>query len=271
MEIELDLVIDTPPSINEVDMKSGLDTMQGISDAVRTISETAITKKMPEKKSSKNKIRTTMKHSFDGSYGLNFSVVAYGDAKDSATVLGKNTILELIQYYLAESLDSDSNQLSPKAEKVKNELGELSVELISVLRGTMLRNAHKVTQNFGYPVKIRYKGTKIRELQILDEMTLSSLTPRENQNLQKIEMAVTRFNRFTGNGRLQLRGEETSVAFGFLGYKTVENSLKKKVADNLSRNTGVGEVEEMEFLKIECYSYERRDGKVIKYMIKKVL
>ncbi|MDY6488448.1 hypothetical protein [Acinetobacter faecalis] len=271
MEIELDLIIQTPPSINEVDMKSALDTMQGISDSVRTISETVVTKHLPEKKSSKNKIRTTMKNSFSGSYGLNFSVVAYDDAKESAQVLGKNLILELIEYYLAEALDTDSKQLSPQAEKLKNELGELSVELISVLRGTMLRSAHKVTQNFGYPVKIRYKGKKIRELQVLDEVTLSSLIPKENQNLLQIEMAVTRFNRFTGNGRLQLKGEQNSIAFGFLGYNTVETILKKKIADNLSNNTGIGEIEDMTFLKVECYSYERRDGKVIKYMIKKVL
>ncbi|WP_291374743.1 hypothetical protein [Acinetobacter sp. UBA6720] len=38
MELELDLVIDTPNF--SVDMKSGLTTMQGVSDAVRLIAET---------------------------------------------------------------------------------------------------------------------------------------------------------------------------------------------------------------------------------------
>lgn len=247
--------------------------MQGISDAVRTITETIVSKEVPERKTPKNKIRTSMKNTIFGSYGLVFSLDAYGDVKESFQLIGKSVIVELIEYYLAEALDSDSRKLSNKAEKLKDELGNSSIELISVLRGQMLKDAHKVTQHFGYSTNLRYRRTKdkIETLQKFDENTYASLVPKENKKIQTLEVAITRFNRFTGNGRLQVKDNEDTQAFGFLGYKTVENYLRKKVASNLSNNTGLGDNQEMEFLKIECYSYERRDGKVMKYMIKKVL
>lgn len=272
MEIPLDLVIETPPLVHQVDMKTGLDTMQGISDAVRTIAETVVNKKIPEKKGPKNKIRTSMKDTFAGSYGLAFSLDAYDDAKELFNLIGRPVIVELIEYYLAEALDTDTKQLTSNAEEIRESLGDLSIELISVLRGQMLKDAHKATQNFGYSTKLRYRGSKkIRELQIFNEETYSSLVPKENKQLQTIEVAITRFNRFTGNGRLQVKDSDDTQAFGFLGYKTVENYLRRKVASNLLENTGLSDTQDMNFLKIQCYTYERRDGKVMKYMIKTIL
>lgn len=272
MEIPLDLLIDTPPSVHQVDMKTGLDTMQGISDAVRTIAETVVYQRVPEKKSSKNKIRTNMKETFEGSYGLAFSLDAYDDAKELCNIIGRPIIVELIEYYLAEALDTASKELTESAEKIRESLGDLSLELISVLRGQMLKDAHRTCINFGFSTKLRYRGVKrIRELQIFDENTYASLVPKENKQIKTIEVAITRFNRYTGNGRLQVKGSEETKAFGFLGYKTVENHLRRKVASNLLENTGLSDPEDMTFLKIECYTYERRDGKIMKYMIKKII
>lgn len=45
MSVNFELIIDTPSF--EVDMKSGLTTLQGISDATRTIAETLLTEKCP--------------------------------------------------------------------------------------------------------------------------------------------------------------------------------------------------------------------------------
>ncbi|MDN8793355.1 hypothetical protein Q0M19_14125, partial [Staphylococcus aureus] len=90
---------------------------------------------------------------------------------------------------------------------------------------------HKVTQHFGYSTNLRYRRTKdkIETLQKFDENTYASLVPKENKKIQTLEVAITRFNRFTGNGRLQVKDNEDTQAFGFLGYKTVENYLRKKV------------------------------------------
>ena len=77
MELELDLVIDTPNF--SVDMKSGLTTMQGVSDAVRLIAETVATDEVPSKNTSRSSVRTRLKKNFSGSYGQMFSVEAFED------------------------------------------------------------------------------------------------------------------------------------------------------------------------------------------------
>ena len=72
MSINFDVVIDTPE--NSVDMKSGLDTLQGVSDATCCIAEVILTEKTPKRQTHKRKIRTTLKQSFKGSYGHIFSL-----------------------------------------------------------------------------------------------------------------------------------------------------------------------------------------------------
>lgn len=271
MQIDLDLVIDTPKDVHEVDMKTGLHTMQGISDTVRTITETVLLGDIPEKKTINNPVRTSMKNTFEGSYGLKFSLDMHGKAKEQSQLIGKSVIVELIEFYLDEALDRTPKNLSTKADDINKKLGEKSLELISVLRRTMLKDSHKALQNFGYITKLRYGKKRMRELQTFDYTSYDSLVAKQNNKIQTLNVTITRFNRFTGNGRLQVEGVKETHAFGFFGYATVANFLRKKIANNLYENTGISEDQNMSYLTIECYSFERRDGKVIKYMITKVL
>ncbi|WP_151837629.1 hypothetical protein [Acinetobacter ursingii] len=154
MELNLDAVIETP--IYQVDMKTGLDTFQGLSDATRTIVETILTDEVPIKKSAKSKVRSNMKNSFSGSYGLRFGIEAFDeDAIKRFKSIGKDTIVELIQYYLAEVLYENYPTLSIKAKKIVDNLEDKSDLLISTLRGNILDNIHKVVDNFSYDVKLR--------------------------------------------------------------------------------------------------------------------
>ena len=148
MEISLDLIINTPPTVHQVDMKTGLDTMQGISDAVRTITETVVNQKIPEKKSSKNKIRTNMKNTIFGSYGIVFSVDAYDDAKELFNLIGKPVIVELIEYYLAEALDTNSKNLTPNAEKIRENLGNLRYILEEIKRYCKRSNNMRIMNRY---------------------------------------------------------------------------------------------------------------------------
>ncbi len=59
MTIYFDLVIETED--DSVDMKAGLVSMQGVSDAVRCVAELILTEKVPERQSSKSKVSITMK------------------------------------------------------------------------------------------------------------------------------------------------------------------------------------------------------------------
>lgn len=52
MTINLDLVVETEE--DSVDMKAGLDSMQGVSDAVRCVAETILTENIPKRQTHKS-------------------------------------------------------------------------------------------------------------------------------------------------------------------------------------------------------------------------
>ena len=154
MELELDLVIDTPNF--SVDMKSGLTTMQGVSDAVRLIAETVATDEVPSKNTSRSSVRTRLKKNFSGSYGQMFSVEAFEDeAIKRLSSVGKDDLAEIIEYYFSEAFYQNYPPLSSKAKSIINSLGDQSTVLIKALRKkTLIDNIHNVPNNFGYDVKI---------------------------------------------------------------------------------------------------------------------
>ena len=71
-KIKFDVVINSDDF--EIDMKSGLETLQGISDMVRLIGEAILTDSISERKTHKNSIRTNLERNFKGSYGQIFRV-----------------------------------------------------------------------------------------------------------------------------------------------------------------------------------------------------
>jgi len=123
MAINLDLVIESDE--DSIDMKSGLDTMQGVSDSVRCVAESILTEKVPERQTSKSKVRTSLKKSFKGSYGHIFSLDVYDtQLQKKLNSIGRPAFIELITYFISEALYQDSNPLSNKAHKVLDALGK---------------------------------------------------------------------------------------------------------------------------------------------------
>ena len=68
MSINLDLVIETEE--DTVDMKAALDSMQGVSDAVRYAAEGILTEKAPKRLSHKSNVRTSLKKVSKGLTGI---------------------------------------------------------------------------------------------------------------------------------------------------------------------------------------------------------
>ena len=156
MTINFDVVIDTEEQA--VDMKAGLDTMQGVSDATRIISETVLNERTPQRLSHKGKVRTTLKKNFKGSYGHIFSLDINDDQlKRKYNTVGKAVLAELISYFISESLYKDSETLSLKAQKIVDKLGDTSEKLVKQLRVSALENIHEVSTKFNHDVKIRYR------------------------------------------------------------------------------------------------------------------
>jgi len=269
MSITLEVVIDVPDY--EVDMKSGLDTMQGISDAVRTVAEAVYEEKVHERLTSTSTVRTTLMKTFKGSFGQSFKIELYNeDAKKRYKYLGKNAFAELFTYFVSESLFKESPQLSERSISVLDALGEKSEEVVSRLRNSHLDKIHQVTSKFGHGIQVRHRKSGANKIVLaqFNQETASVLSVKESDKVQVLEIIVSRLNTFTGNGRLVVKGESSTVAFGFSGdYKYVEQSTKRLLSDNLDRNNGAIE-KNYEYLRLKATPVQRPDGLTVKYIIK---
>jgi len=268
MSINFDVVIDSIE--DSVDMKSGLDTLQGVSDATRYIAEAVLGERVPERQSHKAKVRTTLRQSFRGSYGQKFSVDVYDERfQKRLNKISKAVFVELVAYYLNDSIYKEYRGLTDKAQSVVEQLGDRSDELVQQLRVSSLKNIHEVSTKFGHDVKIRYR--KNREEQIIlaefDDETASVLDAEKTDEVMAFVARISRLNTNTGNGRLQIEGEGETVAFGFAGdYQGLDVIVKRRFSENLHYNNGKP-IESWNYLDIVASPVRRRDGKIIKYII----
>lgn len=273
MSLPLDVVIDTPD--DTVDMKSGLDTLQGVSDAARCIAETILTGKVPERQNHKASIRTTLKQSFKSSYGQKFSIDIYDEQiQKKFNRIGKPAIVELISYFLNESIYKEpSYELSIKAQRVIDELGATAEDLTKQLRMSPLKQLHEVSEKFGYDVKIRYRPSSVNQTELakFDRNTAKSIYAKVAREEIRIMGAITRLNINTGNGRLKVEGEADTVAFGFsVQYARVPANIKATLSENLNWNNTHHE-DAWEYLDVVARPVKLPDGTTVKYMIKELI
>jgi hypothetical protein len=269
MTINLDLVIETEE--DSIDMKSGLESMQGVSDAIRCVAEAILTETVPQRQTSKGNVRTRLKKSFKGSYGHIFSL----DIHDTQLLkklnsIGRPAFIELITYFISESLYQDSNLLSTKAQKVLDRLGKKAENVVKQLRVSSLENIHQISTKFNHDIKIRYRKS------IYDQTVIASFNRSTAKVLQAtlseekvdLNVVVTRLNIHTGNGRLQIEGKYETVAFGFgIEYKGVSIKAKKIFSENLNHNNGL-DSDKWKYLKIGASPIKLKDGKIVKYIVK---
>lgn len=269
--IDLDAVIETPDAT--VDMKAGLDTLQGISDAVRCITETVLIEKVPERKSHKSSVRTSLKRSFKGSYGQIFSIDIYDDKLQTKfRRIGRGTFVELLAYYLQESIYEDTKPLSEKAKNIDDKLADKSEQLVQQIRKSMLENIHAVPSQFDYDVKIRFRQSRDEQIVLakFNSDTASVLVAIEDEQEQEITASITRLNINTGNGRLKVVGENETIPFGFdRPYKDVKFSDKKMLSENLDKNNGVVD-EDRVTLDLTVTPLRLMDGKIVKFLVRRL-
>lgn len=269
MTINLDLVIDAEE--DSVDMKAGLETMQGVSDAIRCTAEAILTGATPKRQSHKGKVRTSLKRSFKGSYGHIFSLDIHDDKlQKNLNRIGRPAFIELLTYFITESLYCDTTQLSSKAQKALDGLGETSNDVVKQLRVSALENIHEVSLKFNHDVKIRHRQSRDKQTVIakFDRKTAKVLQATQSDKKIDLTVSVTRLNIFTGNGRLKIKGHDDTVAFGFgIEYKAVSIEAKKIFSENLNYNNGLSS-DKWNFLKVSVVPVTLKDGKIVKYIVK---
>ena len=254
-------------------MKSALDSMQGVSDTVRCIAESILTERVPERKTSKSNVRTSLKRSFKGSYGHTFSLDLFDSSLNKKLrSIGHTAFIELISYFINESLYRESKPLSIKARKVLDKLRERADDVIEELQKSALNNIHEISVKFDHDIKIRYRKTRdnITTIAKFDRESAEVLKAELSPNAVDLKVIITRLNIHTGNGRLQIEGEDETVAFGFHGsYKLVKMKSKKILSENLDYNNGI-ESEHWRYLMLTASPLVLKSGKVVKYMVKGV-
>lgn len=269
MTINLDVVIDTPAY--EVDMKAGLESLQGVSEATRCISETVLNGRVPERQSSRSSVRTTLKQTFSGSYGHIFSIDLFDEELNKKyRRLGKSTFVELIEYFITEALYNEPRNLSEKAQKFVYLNADLCEKLINQLRRSSLKQIHATSIKFGYALKLRFRKNRDDQsvIAVFNDQTAKVLEARPSDEKIELTVRITRLNTNTGNGRFIVKGENETVAFGFSrGYKLVRKANKKSLSSNLDRNNGVEDEDSFEFMKISASPIKLKDGKIIKYIV----
>lgn len=216
MSINFDILIDTPEYA--VDMKSGLDTLQGVSDATRTIAASLLADTVIKRKGHKSKVRTKLKQTFKGSYGHIYSLEVYDEVlKNKLAKIGKATFAEIMTYFISESLYLEHNDLSKKAEKVIDKYGANTEKLIEYLRESALENIHASSIRFNHEVKISFRQSRNKRTEIatFNKKTAKALEAKLSDDKISIVTIITRFNIFTGNGRLNLKDATETVAFAF--------------------------------------------------------
>lgn len=268
MPINLEVLVDSPEY--EIDMKSGLETLQGVSDATRCIAEALVTGKVPQRQRGTTGVRTILKRTFKGSYGQIYSVEMGNDQqKAEYRKIGNAAFAELMAYFMNESLYKDSPVLSEKAQKVLDRLGDVAEKLVRQLRVSSMENIHQISVKFNYPVQIRYRKSLEDRIEIakFNRETVLALQAKESVDKVDLVAGVTRLNINTGNGRLLLKGAEETVAFGFgIEYKSVRLEAKKVFSENLNFNNGL-EGDKWKYLRLSARPVRLRDGRIVKYIV----
>lgn len=271
MEIDLEAVVDTPDA--SVDMKSGLETFQGMSDAARKIAISFANDKVLQRINYKSDIRTRMKHSFKGSYGLRFSIEVLGRAEQNAiNEMGRDTLVELISYTMIAARHGRVPKLSRRASLVIDSMRMSELELIEEIRSSCMRKIHKVPAKFDQDVVLNYKARGADPVQLakFNKRSALLLTPVHDAKEILVSATISRLNINTGNGRLTPIGEKETVAFGFSGdYANINVNLKKLFSENLDENNGIPS-NQRKFIDFRAQTIRLRDGKVVKYIIRRM-
>lgn len=157
--------------------------------------------------------------------------------------------------------------MSDAAKKVVSGLDDIEDELTKAIRNR-LKNMHKISTMCNYSVDLNYRkpGEKQKIITLNKNTALNITELIETNHDHQIEAIVTRFNTFTGNGRLLVRGEEKRLLWFLNGLKYVTDAQTKKITSNLDANNRLAE-EEREYLLLKVRDLTISNGEVVKYLI----
>lgn len=277
MEIQFDTLIKCPKERKSINMKDGLTTFENMANILITIIQTIADKRVPKQKTHKNTVRANMNDTFivPEPYGLNFKIAISGKSENALAGFDEGSIIELIQYYLAEALYQgiDVSSLTSRSKSFVENEEALGLHLIAQLRGKMLSKAHQMFRNYEDNAELRYKpnGVVNKVIQVFNQESFDTVNVEEQPNHEDIKAVITKFNTLTGTGRLRLTKRQETFAFHISGYKGMSIENRRKFSQNSTTNTGINDEENFKYMSIRTKCYKRCDGKIVKYVVQNIL
>jgi len=266
----LDVVVES--NDYEVDMQFGLETLKGTSDVVSLISAAILEDNIGGRRTHRsNGVRTKLKRSFKGSFGQRFSLeITKPELKSKLKGMGDDVFLEVLSYFVMEALYLDSGDLSAEADKVLDDMGDVSVELFKRLNSPLI-DMHQLSKYYNQNVTLRHRKYGVaqpKKLFNLTSQTCKNITETEvDTGSITIEVIIVRYHSKTGNGRLHIKGMEEFYSFGFgTDIITVQKELRKQISENL-HNNNTKNVDEGDYIKLVVKGMKLPTGKIVKYLV----
>ncbi|EKN3724278.1 TPA: hypothetical protein ACPZRY_001753 [Yersinia enterocolitica] len=269
---EIDFLLRVESGRSLVDMNYALDTMKGFSSTISAVSEGALSNEFKSKSSVADDIRTELLEGFLGSYVQKFRLKINDPLKEKRLKSMSNSVLaELITYYVNEVLHTKQPELSKKTDKHIKRLEPIENKIIDRI-SSWVEDMHILSVRKNYTVKL-YRLTDLKKYSLFEVNKTTygnAFELTEDTNATEIEVVISRFNIFTGNGRLLIDGENSTIPFGFSGaYSKVKGSYKKKISRNLSANTAVPD-ERRVHITLKVKPKRNKSNEVVKFVIYEV-
>lgn len=269
-DVDFELKIDSGKTL--VDMEYGLETMAGFSGAIAITADSILSNEVSPKMSNSDNVRAKLMSACLGSYIQDFKLVINDPVKaDRLEKIGKSVLAELITYFICETMYIEPPALTKKAERALSKLEKIESKIIDRIH-ERVKDMHKISRSNHFPVILKRKS-ELRSYKLIE---INELTSRNLFNLttdaqpENVVAIVTRFNAFTGNGRMLVDGYSTTIPFSFTGaYSKVKASIKRMMSENLHDNNSVAE-ENITRLVITANAKRNVSGDIVKFMINNV-
>lgn len=269
---EIDFIVKVESGNNLVDMNYTLDTLKGFSSTIGAVADCTLSNNFKAKSNPADDIRTELLGAVLGSYVQNFRLKVSDPLK--AHRLGKmggSVLSELITYYVNEVLHAEQPILTKKADKYIKKLEPIENNIIQRIHA-WVAGMHVISVRKNYSVRL-YRKTELRTFKMFEvskETYGNAFELTEDNNSINIEVVISRFNIFTGNGRLLREDENATVPFSFAGaYSKIKASYKQKISGNLLANTAIPDEQRVN-ITLKVKPKRNRAGEIVKYVIYEV-
>jgi len=267
---EIDFIIRVESGKQQlVDMNYALDTMKGFSSTISAVTEGALSDSLKTRSSTADDIRTELLEGVLGSYEQKFRLKINDPLKEHRLKKLSNSVLaEMITYYVNEVLHANQPQMTIKAERTIKKLEPIENRIIKRI-SAWVEDMHTLSIRRNYVVKLyRLTPKKRYNMFEVNKVTYGNVFElTEDVKSFVINVVISRFNSFTGNGRFLCEGDNSTIPFSFSGaYSKVKESYKKNISKNLLANTAVPD-ENRVSISLEVKAKRNKSGEIIKYMI----